>query len=46
MPGSELEMEESAESPGRPSKLNQGGACPAGALQAAVGVVKVSPEEV
>lgn len=43
--GSKLEMEKSAELPGRPRKVNQGGACRGGALQAAVEVAKVSPEE-
>lgn len=45
MSGSKLEMEKSAELPGRPRKVNQGGACRGGALQAAVEVAKVSPEE-
>lgn len=43
--GSKLEMEKSAESPGRPSKVNQGGECRDGNLQTAVEVAKVSPEE-
>lgn len=38
-------MEKSAESPGRPSNVNQGGARRDGALQAAVEVTKVSPKE-